>query len=118
MHGQHGTFSGTAISNVNRHLWADRDGALTACTPYSFTLSIIHFDSCNQFHVHTYISRWGPGEQSPHLEIIFDSSENSCAMSHPSGWNCTHSTKEVEPGEPTQSLSSLPSPHSHTHVHY
>src|SRR6266436_1700662 len=53
-----------------RHLWAGRDGALTACTPYSFTLPIIHFDSCNQFHVHTYISHWGPGEQSPSLSQL------------------------------------------------
>src|SRR5258708_34364384 len=55
------------------HLQAGRDSALTARTPYSFTSPIIHFDSCNQFHVHTYISRWVPGEQSPSLEIIFDS---------------------------------------------
>src|SRR5258705_9048695 len=101
-----------------RHLRAGRDGALTACTPYSFTSSIIHFDSCNQFHAHTYISRWGPGEQSPSLEIIFDSSENSCITSCPSSWNHTHLMKEVEPGEPMQSLSLLPSPHSHAHAHY
>src|SRR6266436_3764622 len=31
-----------AISNINRYLWAGRDGALTAHTPYSFTSSIIH----------------------------------------------------------------------------
>src|SRR5258708_3874310 len=62
-----------AISDIDRYLWAGRDGTLTAHTPYSFTLSIIHFDSCNQFHVHTYISHWGPGEQSPSLEIIFSS---------------------------------------------
>src|SRR5258708_36859399 len=72
-HGQRGIFSDPDISNIDGHLWAGRDGALTACTPYSFTSPIIHFDSCNQFHVHTYISRWGPGEQSPSLEIIFDS---------------------------------------------
>src|SRR5258708_7293659 len=59
-----------AISDIDGYLWAGRDGMLTACTPYS---SIIHFDSCNQFHVHTYISCWGPGEQSPSLEIIFNS---------------------------------------------
>src|SRR5260221_12604645 len=73
MHGQHRIFSDPDISNINGHLRAGRDGTLTACTPYSFTSPIIHFDSCNQFHVHTYISHWGPGEQSPSLEIIFDS---------------------------------------------
>ncbi len=62
-----------AISNINRYLQAGRDGMLTACTLYSFTSSIIHLDSCNQFHVHMYISHWGPGEQSPSLEIIFNS---------------------------------------------
>src|SRR5260370_19092073 len=67
-----------AISNINGYLWAGRDGTLTACTPYSFTSSIIHFNSCNQFHVHMYISCWGPGEQSPSLEIIFNS-YRSCA---------------------------------------
>src|SRR6266436_2972822 len=61
------------FSDIDGHLQAGRDSVLTAHTPYSFTLPIIHFDSCNQFHVHMYISRWGPGEQSPSLEIIFDS---------------------------------------------
>src|SRR5258707_6861448 len=51
--------------------WAGRDSMLTACTPYSFTLSIIYFGSFNQFHVHMYISHWCPGEQFPSLEIIF-----------------------------------------------
>src|SRR5258705_378994 len=73
MHGQCRIFSDPDISNINGHLRAGRDGALTACMPYSFTSPIIHFASCNQFHVHTYISCWGPGEQSPSLEIIFDS---------------------------------------------
>src|SRR5258708_10700525 len=73
MCGQHGIFSDPDISDIDGHLQAGRDNALTAWTPYSFTLPIIHFDSCNQFHVHTYISCWGPGEQSPSLEIIFDS---------------------------------------------
>jgi len=73
MHGQCGTFSDPAISDIDRHLWAGRDGALTAHAPYSFTSSIVHVDSFNQFHVHTYISHWGPGEQSPSLEIDFDS---------------------------------------------
>src|SRR5258708_12929886 len=73
MCGQHGIFSNPDISNIDGHLQAGRDGTLTAHMPYSFTLPIIHFDSCNQFHLHTYISRWGPGEQSPSLEIIFDS---------------------------------------------
>src|SRR5258708_479580 len=71
-------FSNPDISNINGHLRAGRDGTLTARTPYSFTLPTIHFASCNQFHVHMYISHWGPGEQSPSLEIIFDSYE-SCA---------------------------------------
>src|SRR5258708_1157156 len=67
-----------AMQNIlqPRHLQAGRDGMLTACTLYSFTSPIIHFDSCNQFHVHTYISCWGPGEQSPSLEIIFNSYES------------------------------------------
>src|SRR5260370_642290 len=47
------------------HLQTCRDGTLTVHTPYSFTSPIIHFGSCNQFHVHMYISCWGPGEPSP-----------------------------------------------------
>jgi len=72
-HGQHRTFSNLDISDINGHLQAGRDSVLTAHMPHSFTLPIIHFDSCNQFHVHMYISHWGPGEQSPSLEIIFNS---------------------------------------------
>src|SRR5258708_3214355 len=81
-HGQCGIFSNPDISDIDRHLQAGRDSALTACMPYSFTSPIIHFDSCNQFHVHMYISCWGPGEQSPSLEIIFDS-YRSCAPISP-----------------------------------
>src|SRR5260221_10481081 len=66
-----------AISDIDGHLWAGRDSMLTACTPYSFTLSIIYFGSCNQFHVHMYISHWEPGEQSPSLEIIFNSESHA-----------------------------------------
>src|SRR5260221_13962333 len=68
MHGQCRIFSNPDISDISGHLQAGRDGALTARMPYSFTSPIIHFDSCNQFHVHTYISHWGPGEQSPTLQ--------------------------------------------------
>ena len=47
--------------------------ALTACTPHSFSSLQYTFSSHIQFHVHMYISCWGPGEQSPSLEIIFNS---------------------------------------------
>src|SRR6266481_284403 len=68
-----GPGGGSYNKPISRLHQAGRDSMLTACMPYSFTLPIIHFDSCNQFHVHMYISHWGPGEQSPSLEIIFDS---------------------------------------------
>src|SRR5258708_24474398 len=42
--------------------------------PYSFTSPIIHFDSCNQFHVHMYISHWGAWRTVPqsrnHLRLL------------------------------------------------
>ncbi len=60
--------------------------SLTACILHLFT-PIVHFDSLNQFHVHTYISCWGPEEQSPSLEINFNSYESCAPMSHPSSWS-------------------------------
>src|SRR5258708_37422755 len=117
MHGQHGIFSDPDISDIDGHLQAGRDGTLTACTPYSFTSPIIHFDSCNQFHVHMYklLGAWRTVPQSRnHLQLL----RISCAPSHPFGWTSTHSTKEVETSEPMQSLSSLPSPRSHARARY
>src|SRR5258708_39023290 len=100
-----------------RHLQAGRDGALTARMPHSFTSPIIHFDSCNQFHVHMYISHWAwrtVPQSRNHLQLL----RISCTLSRPFSWTSTHSTKEVETGEPMQSLSLLPSPCSHAHAHY
>src|SRR6266436_8357095 len=98
-----------------RHLQAGRDGVLTVRMPYSFTSPIIHFDSCNQFHVHMYISRWGAWRTVPqsrnHLRLL----RILCTLSCPFSQTSTHSTK-VETGEPMQSLSLLPSPRSHTHA--
>src|SRR5258708_21709812 len=100
-----------------RHLWAGRDGVLTACMPHSFTSPMIHFDSCNQFHVHMYVYKllgaWRTVPQSRnHLQLL----RISCTLSCPFSQTSTHSMKEVETGEPMQSLSSLPSPHSHAHA--
>src|SRR5258708_938516 len=110
MHGQCGTFSNLAISDINRHLWTGRDSVLTAHTLHLFISSIVHFDSPNQFHVHTYISCWGPEEQSPSLEINFDS-RTSCTQ-HPAYLAGIGAPlmKEVETGEPMQTLSLLPLP--------
>src|SRR5258708_39306217 len=113
MHGQHGIFSDPDISDIDRHLQAGRDGTLTARTPYSFTSPIIHFDSCT--YVYKSLGPWRTVPQSRnHLRLL----RISCAPSCPFGQTSTHSTKEVETGEPTQSLSSLPLPHSRAHAHY
>ncbi len=66
--------------------------------------------SPNQFHVHMYISHWGPEEQSPSLEINFDS-RISCTQhpAHPASISA-HLMKEVETGEPMQTLNPLPLP--------
>src|SRR5258708_23258811 len=75
--GQCGTVSDLAISDISRHLRTspDRQGqcADSTCTAFSHLFFNILFDSINHFHVHTYISCWGPEEQSPSLEINFDS---------------------------------------------
>ena len=62
-------------------------GMLTACVLHLFTSPIVHFDLLNQFHVHTYISHWGPEEQSPSLEINFNSYKSHTPTSCPSGWS-------------------------------
>ena len=53
----------------------DRQGwcADSTCTTFSYLFFSILFDSINHSHVHMYISHWGPEEQSPSLEINFDS---------------------------------------------
>ncbi len=75
---QCGTFSNLAISNINRHQWTGRDSMLTAHAPFIHWFSIVYLDSFNPFHVHTYISCWGPEELSPSLEIN-SNSELLCA---------------------------------------
>src|SRR5258708_8797693 len=105
-----------------RHLQTslDRQGwhADSTCTAFSHLSFNILFDSINHFHVHMYISRWGPEEQSPSLEINFDSTNLMCLYPAHSAGGGVHSMKEVETGEPMQSLSSLPSPHLSTHTCY
>src|SRR5258708_31101058 len=71
------TFSDPAISDIDGHLQTGRDGVLTAHTPFICQFSIVYLDSFNPFHVHTYISHWGPEELSPSLEINFNS-ESPC----------------------------------------
>src|SRR5258708_31302435 len=98
-----------------QHLWTslDRQGWCTdsTCTAFSHLFFNILFDSINHFHVHMYISCWGPEEQSPSLEINFDSTNLACLYPTCLARGGIHSMKEVETGEPMQSLSSLPSPH-------
>ena len=98
----------------------DRQGqrADSMCTAFSHLFFNILFDSINHSHVHTYISCWGPEEQSPSLEINFDSTNLACLYPAHSAGRGTHSMKEVETGEPTQSLSSLPSPCPGTRMCY
>src|SRR6266478_2581117 len=81
------------------------------CTAFSHLFFNILFDSINHSHVHMYISCWGPEEQSPSLEINFNSTNLVCLYPTHSAGGGVHSTKEVETSEPMQSLSSLPSPH-------
>src|SRR5260221_1029255 len=82
----------------------------TTCTVFSHLFFSILFDSINHSHVHMYISCWGPEEQSPSLEINFDSTNLACLCPAHLAGRGAHLTKEVETGEPTQSLSSLPHP--------
>src|SRR5258708_9547372 len=89
---------------------------LTAHALHLFIPSTVYFDSPNQFHVHMYISHWGSEEQSPSLEINFDSrtSCTQCPAHLASISTCL--TKEVETSEPMQTLSPLPLPCSSTHT--
>src|SRR5260370_17064650 len=90
----------------------DRQGWRTDSmhTTFSHLFFNILFDSINHSHVHMYISCWGPEEQSPSLEINFNSTNlMHLYPAHSAGG--VHLTNEVETGEPTQSLTSLPSPH-------
>src|SRR5260221_5985627 len=98
----------------------DRQGwhADSMCTAFSHLFFNILFDSINHSHVHMYISHWGPEEQSPSLEINFDSTNLMHLYPACSAGRGIHSMKEVETGEPMQSLSSLPSPHPSTHMRY
>src|SRR5258708_23188783 len=105
-----------------RHLQTspDRQGqhADSTHTAFSHLFFNILFDSINHSHVHMYISHWGPEEQSPSLEINFDSTNLvHLYPTHLAGGG-VHSTKEVETSEPMQSLSLLPSPHLGTHTCY
>src|SRR6266481_1362329 len=98
----------------------DRQGqhADSMCTAFSHLFFNILFDSINHSHAHTYISCWGPEEQSPSLEINFNS--NNLVHLYPthSARRGIHLTKEVETSEPMQLLSSLPLPHPSAHMHY
>src|SRR5258707_14147448 len=91
----------------------DRQGqcADSTCTTFSHLFFNILFDSINHSHVHMYISCWGPEEQSPSLEINFNSTNLVCLYPAHLARGGIHSTKEVETSEPTQSLSLLPFPH-------
>src|SRR5258707_13145169 len=105
-----------------QHLWTspDRQGWCTDSmhTAFSHLFFNILFDSINHSHVHMYISHWGPEEQSPSLEINFNSTHLVCLYPTHSARGGIHSMKEVGTGEPMQSLSSLPLPHLGTHMHY
>src|SRR5260370_8839800 len=90
----------------------------TTCTAFSHLFFNILFDSINHFHVHMYISHWGPEEQSPSLEINFDSTNLVHLYPACSAGGGIHLMKEVETGEPAQSFSSVPSPHLSAHTHY
>src|SRR5258705_13820722 len=91
-----------------QHLWTspDRQGwcADSTHTTFSHLFFNILFDSINHFHVHMYISRWGPEEQSPSLEINFDSTNLLRLYPARSARGGIHSMKEVETSEPMQSL--------------
>src|SRR5258708_6666099 len=101
-------------------LTLDRQGwcADSTHTTFSHLFFNILFDSINHFHVHMYISRWGPEEQSPSLEINFDSTNLLRLYPARSARGGIHSMKEVETSEPMQSLSLFPSPHLGTHMRY
>src|SRR5258707_15076633 len=88
------------------------------CTMFSHLFFSILFDSINHSHVHMYISCWGPEEQSPSLEINFDSTNLMRLYPTHLARRGAHLTKEVETGEPMQLLSLLPSPHPGTHTCY
>src|SRR5258707_15671251 len=94
----------------------DRQGQCTDSmhTTFSHLFFNILFDSINHSHVHTYISHWGPEEQSPSLEINFDSTNLMHLYPAHLARRGVHSMKEVETGEPTQLLSLLPLPHPST----
>src|SRR5258707_12252491 len=96
MHGRCGTFSGPAISDPSGHLWTCRDGMLTACTPYSFTSPIIHFGSCNQFHVLEIGPKgWANRHDSRLLRLMFKT--NSCKYNALSlGFQHTLSSEEAK----------------------
>src|SRR5258708_11030239 len=110
--GQHGTVSDLAISG--------QAGTVSdsMCTAFSHLFFNILFDSINHSHVHMYISCWGPEEQSPSLEINFDSTNLMHLYPAHSARGGIHLMKEVETGEPMQSLSLLPLPHLSTRMRY
>src|SRR5258705_13083812 len=68
------------------------------CTTFSHLFFNILFDSINHSHVHTYISCWGPEEQSPSLEINFDSTNLVCLYPAHLARGGIHLMKEVETG--------------------
>src|SRR5260370_34408615 len=87
----------------------DRQGwcADSMHTAFSHLFFNILFDSINHSHVHMYISCWGPEEQSPSLEINFNSTNLTHLYPAHSARRGIHLMKEVETGEPMQSLRSL-----------
>src|SRR5258708_3005299 len=98
----------------------DRQGwcADSMHTAFSHLFFNILFDSINHSHVHMYISCWGPEEQSPSLEINFNSTNLVCLYPTCLARRGIHSMKKVETGKPMPLLSSLPSPHPGAHTHY
>src|SRR5258708_26352594 len=114
--GQCGTVSNLAISDISRHLQTGRH-ADSMHTAFSHLFFNILFDSINHSHVHTYISCW-PEEQSPSLEINFNSTNLVHLYPTCLAGRGIHSMKEVEASEPMQSLSSLPLPHPGAHTCY
>src|SRR6266436_5855525 len=101
-------------TSLDRRGWC-ADGT---CTTFSHLFFNILFDSINHSHVHMYISCWGPEEQSPSLEINFNSTHLVHLYPARSARGGIHLMKEVETGEPMQSLSSLPLPHLGAHMCY
>src|SRR5258708_12579923 len=83
-----------------RHLQTslDRQGwhADSTCTAFSHLSFNILFDSINHFHVHMYISCWGPEEQSPSLEINFDSTNLVCRLLLEKKKKKIHSNKQMK----------------------